>query len=362
MNIIKYIKKNGDLTFDEKPLNAVDKLIFGLLSYVKYDGVVSLNNKNKKRLKDVALDFFKRYDFGPKEKNITAVRGSINMLRIMQNKVRYRDLLMYNDIYIADDAQQFSAVCIEINPKLVYVSFEGTDQMISGWEEDFKMIYEFPVKAQRQAIEYLNKHFTFNNCKIIVGGHSKGGNLALVSAMYSNFLVRKKIIEIDSYDGPGLLKKQIESKQYRRISEKLIQVIPNNSIIGLLLRHEKNYKVVKSNSFGLFSHFAEMWRVSDNGFIKSDLDLTSKKLERDILKWLNKYNLEEREIFVKNLFNVFRNSRVNSLTQIMNNPKLILKIIKETSKLDAYTGKMTKQFFGIVARFFFGSIKEKFYL
>ena len=49
MNIIKYIKKNGDLTFDEKPLNDVDKLIFGLLSYVKYDGVVSLNNKNKKK-------------------------------------------------------------------------------------------------------------------------------------------------------------------------------------------------------------------------------------------------------------------------------------------------------------------------
>ena len=46
----------------------------------------------------------------------------------------------------------------------------------------------------------------------------------------------------------------------------------------------------------------------------------------------------------------------------MNNPKLILKIIKETSKLDAFTGKMAKQFFGIVARFFFGSIKEKFYL
>lgn len=359
MNIIKYIKKNGDLSFEEKPFNEVDKLILGLLSYVKYDGVVP-TDKRKRKLKDVAKDYFKRYDNGPKEKNITAVRGSINMLRIMQDKKRYQDLLMFNDIYITDDAQQFSAVCIEINPKLVYVSFEGTDQMISGWEEDFKMIYEFPVKAQKQAIEYLNRNFTFSNYKIIVGGHSKGGNLALVSAMYSNFLVRRKIIQVYSYDGPGLMKKEFESKQYKRVSNKLIQIIPNNSIVGLLLRHEPNYKVIKSNSFGLVSHFAEMWRVSDNDFIKTDLDKASKTLEIEILKWLDKYNLEERKVFVKNLFDVFRKSDVDSLTQIMNSPKLIFRIIRETTKLDAFTGKMTRQFFGIVTKFFYGSIKEKF--
>ena len=360
MNIIKYIKKNGNFTFDEKPFNEVDKLILGLLSYVKYDGAVPSNKNEKKKLKDVAKDFFEMYSRDPKQKNITAVRGSINMLKVMQDKKRYCNLLMYNDIYIADDAQQFSAVCIEIKPKLVYVSFEGTDQMISGWEEDFKMIYEFPVKAQKQAIEYLNKNFTFSNCKIILGGHSKGGNLALVSAMYSNFLVRRKIINIYSYDGPGLMKAQLESKQYKRISKKLVQIVPNNSIVGLLLRHERNYKVIKSNSFGLFSHFAEMWRVGDDDFIHSKLDNASINLEKNLLNWLDKYSLEERKVFVEKLFDVFRNANINSLTQIMNNPKLIIDVIRETTKLDKFVGKMTRQFFSIIARFFYGTVKEKF--
>ena len=60
----------------------------------------------------------------------------------------------------------------------------------------------------------MNAHFTFKDCKLILGGHSKGGNLALVAAMYSNFLVRNKIIEIYSYDGQGLLEEQLNSSRY----------------------------------------------------------------------------------------------------------------------------------------------------
>ena len=49
------------------------------------------------------------------------------------------------------------------------------------------MAIQFPVEAQKRAISYLNRHFTFGHAPLIVGGHSKGGHLALVGSMYANF-------------------------------------------------------------------------------------------------------------------------------------------------------------------------------
>lgn len=351
MNVIDYIDKYGDYSFKKKPLNEIDKLIFGLLSYVHYDGTVSYNSKDKRTVKQVAREFFKKNSKSDIRKNITAVRGSIKILNAIQDKKRYKDLFLYNDIYITDEEQQFSALCIEIEPKLVYVSFEGTDQQISGWEEDGKMIYKFPVKAQKQAIKYLNKHFTFKNCKIIVGGHSKGGNLALVSAMYSNFLVRRKIVQIYSYDGPGLRRKQIISKRYKKAEDKLRHIIPNYSIVGLLLRHTNNYMVVKSRKMGIMAHDAQSWQVDGDDFVKVKLSMSSKVLDHGILTWLDNYNEQERKEFVKELFQIFKKHNVTSLLQFVEEPRLLIKLMKDTSNMDPIIKEMIKELVEILKEY-----------
>ena len=334
----------------------MDKLIFGLLSYVKYDETVPNNDKNKKRLQDVAGEFLsKKYH---KEKNITAVRGSIKLLKIMKDKKRYADLLMYNNVYLTDDEQQFSALTIEINQRLVYVSFEGTDQMISGWKEDFKMSYKFPVKSQKNAIIYLNKHFTHRNCEIILGGHSKGGNLALVAGMYANFVVRKKIIKIYSYDGPGLMKKQISSKRYKRIQNKFVHIVPNNSLVGLLLRHN-SYTVVKSNNVGIMSHYALTWQVTDEDLVKDTLRTSSKEFDVSFKKWLDNYNINQRKLFVKEMFGIFKTHSIASLIDIRSNPMVIVKLLKDVSSVDPIVNKMSKEFANMVKRYFVKSVKEK---
>ena len=103
MNVIDYIDKYGDYSFKKKPLNEIDKLIFGLLSYVHYDGTVSYNSKDKRTVKQVAREFFKKNSKSDIRKNITAVRGSIKILNAIQDKKRYKDLFLYNDIYITDE-------------------------------------------------------------------------------------------------------------------------------------------------------------------------------------------------------------------------------------------------------------------
>ena len=65
---------------------------------------------------------------------------------------------MYNYKYIWDTDTQFGAVCFKVKKKFIYVAFEGTDNLLSGWKEDFQMAYEFPVPSQKLAVKYLNEN------------------------------------------------------------------------------------------------------------------------------------------------------------------------------------------------------------
>jgi hypothetical protein len=358
VSIIDYVNNYGKYSFDEVEFNEIDNVIFSCLSYLNLDGIVSCGKNNKKSIGLISKEFFKGYS--SKNKNIMAYRNACDILNSIKDKKRYKDIDAYYYSYIGDDSQQFSAMCFDISLDVVFVSFEGTDHLISGWEEDFKMIYEFPVLAQKHAINYLNKHFTFSNKRLILGGHSKGGNLALVALMYCNFIVRGKIIKIYDNDGPGLRKRQLESFKYKRVEDKIIHIIPNYSIVGLLLRHTDKYIVIKSNKKSIVAHSVMTWEVDGDHFKRSKLSNFSKILDDGVIKWLDKYDDNKRREFVISLFDIFRKARVNNLTQIMENKRLILKLIRESKDMDIDNKNMIRDFIYVIFNYFKDYEIEKF--
>ena len=342
MNIFNYIEKYGSKTFEEEPFNEVDNIIFSALSYIDLEKYVSKNSSNKKTIELVANQYFKEHS--KKEKNIIATKNGIKVLLNIKNTNRYKNLLLYNYSYIGDHNQQFSAITIEINKKLVYISYEGTDSLISGWKEDFMMGYQFPILSQRRAINYVNKNFLFSSKKIILGGHSKGGNLAQVAGMYSNFVIKKKIINIYNNDGPGLKQKEFKSKQYKKIENKLIHIIPNYSLFGLLLKNNKNYTVIKSTKKNIFAHDFITWIVDKKEFKRDELSTFSIAIEKSGDEWLNKYNEEQIEQFVKSLFYIIEELNIVSLIDIYENKKLIIELIMKSKDVEDTTKNMLKDF------------------
>ena len=63
MNLISYIEKYGDLSFKEKEINNIDYLVFGLLSYLDFDGIVSNNSKSKITIGYACHLYFSKYSF-----------------------------------------------------------------------------------------------------------------------------------------------------------------------------------------------------------------------------------------------------------------------------------------------------------
>ena len=339
MNMYDYLDKYGIYSFEEKPFNEIDSIIFSFFSYVDFNGI--FDEKNIISLKDVGRIHFGLYKMS--DKHILAVREANKMFHYMKDTKRYKDCLLFNYEYIVDNEKQFSVISIEYMKNKVFVSFEGTDQNFSGWKEDFILSYKFPTISQFLAIDYMNKNYTFSNKELIVGGHSKGGNLALVAGMCSNFLVRLKIKNIINADGPGLLKKQINSKKFKRILPKYRHYIPDSSVVGILLQNSNDI-VIKSSVQNILSHDIYYWVIDDDGkFVKSELSLYSIKLRKQLDDWLDKYNDIDMKTFVDNLDYLFRTAGIVSIIQLRDDIRNVIKLISDSKVLDNESKKMLNE-------------------
>lgn len=204
-NILDYVKNSSKYTFDELPFNEIDNVIFASISYLNLDGIVSNSYYNPVTIEYAGISYFNKYTKKDFRNNVFAVQSAIKVFASIYKTNRYKDLKLYNYVYKGDSTKQFSAVFIDLSNKYTYISFEGTDDLVSGWYEDAKMTYQFPIPSQKETIKYINKFISpFSRRKYILGGHSKGGNLALVAGMFANHLIKPKIKKIYMNDAPGL--------------------------------------------------------------------------------------------------------------------------------------------------------------
>ncbi|HOB25747.1 MAG TPA: DUF2974 domain-containing protein [Bacilli bacterium] len=332
-SIIDYAKKYGDLTFKEKAFDEVDSVMFVMLSYINFDGILTHSLKHKVRLEDAIDLFFEKYNTKDLIKDGLGLQSAYKLAGAISHLKRYKDINLYNYVYSWNSEKQFSALFLDIDETNVYISIEGTDDYVSGWKEDFELSYKFPIPSQIECITYLNSSIKlFDNKKYIIAGHSKGGNLALVGAMYLNPLLKKKITKVISYDGPGLRESQINSRKYKNILPKFELVVPNNSVIGLLLSNTTSRTVYLSNRRGIYAHDALSWQVDDDKFIQTELSSYSKGVDKTITSWLSLYDDEKRKRFVVDLFSIFDRCNIESLDKI--DPKDLLTLVRETSKIE----------------------------
>lgn len=352
--IQSYIKKYGHLSFKELEFNDVDNVILAVISYLDFDGIIDAFKKVT--ISSAAKSFFSKYGVVEIHKNIVSVKNAAKVLELIKDTNRYSNLVLYNYVYKCNYEKQFSAVFIDIDEELTYISFEGTDDKVSGWLEDGALSYQFPVPAQREAIKYVNHNIPiFSKRKYILGGHSKGGNLALTAGMYANPLVRKKIIRIISNDGPGLRLEELESSKYKKIEGIYDLIVPEYSVVGLLLRHKEPMHVVASNKKGLLAHNAGTWVVDGTNLKSAVLSNFSKKVDKLIKKWLNNYNDDERKNFILNIAEIFESAGIDSLLDIKSSMVTsLIKIIKESSKLDKKSKDILLDFVNILV----SSLKE----
>ena len=330
-NIFDYVRKYGDYTFYEKKFNECDNLVLCALFYLDFNAT----NINNSRLEAVGAEYLSHNSFKDISKRGMAQRNAYILIKLLITKNRYKNILLSDYIYETSSNKQFGAITFKLTNKLSYICFEGTDETVSGWKEDGELACKFPLESHINAIEYVNRHTTLFGPNIIIGGHSKGGNLALVSAMYMSKYKKHKVIKVYSNDGPGLRKKEFESKEYSKIKSKYVHIVPESSIVGVLLRND-TYKVVKSTRNNIISHSICTWIIDDDKLVEGNLSDKSKRLEQSIISWLDMHNDEERQKIVKTLFWVLEDAKITTIPNIKKIDSII-KIIKNINNIDKQT-------------------------
>ena len=302
-DIYTYMKFRGDLDMKNHPLNEVDALIFSELSYIHFENIVpTIGDKGTIALTEAAKKYI------PKEgkESIFYTRYE-KLLEKMAECPRYAELQLSNYVSVMDEKerQQFSAIHIQINPFLTFIAFRGTDETLVGWREDFDMSYKMPVPAQISAVEYVNRTTKGLFQKYYIGGHSKGGNLAIYSGVFCDSGLQNNIKGIYNFDGPGFHKKITDNEAYLKIKERIHTFVPEASVVGMLMEHEENYQVVKSYETALMQHEGLSWSIAGTKFeTVENVDEFSNGVSITLKSWLEKADYEERKVMVNALFDI----------------------------------------------------------
>ncbi len=306
MNIIGYVQTYGDTPFSERPLNEVDSLVFSELSYLNYSGIVRYTSPKFKLGELSSEEYISRLTedtFFPKSnrKLLEAVALSRRFGGVKVGYFRERN----------DESREirFAAMTFFWEGG-AYVCYRGTDVTILGWKEDFNMAFRTRIPSQKIAEEYLLDVASKTDVPLVVGGHSKGGNLTLYACINAPAEVRERITDIYNHDGPGFRESVFETEGYKAIADRVHKTIPHDSLIGILLHHSDSYKVVLSRSVLIGQHNAFAWGVEDEKSFTELPETTgnSKLMDTTLRNWIDGMNDSERRKFVNALFTVIEGS------------------------------------------------------
>ena len=339
-NINDYLKWRGDLTFSESPLNEIDNMILSRFSYLPFNKV---NIKEKETIGSIVKRLTK---FGVEEFNI---EGDKPLVDNLNNCIRFKDLVLTDYVENTDLKleEQFAAITIHLNDKEMYVSFCGTDNTLVGWKEDFNLSFMQNIPAQLAGVKYLKAIADKYDKKIYVGGHSKGGNVAVYAAVFSGKEVQNKIINVTNHDGPGFDETIIGTPEYKALLDRIYTYIPQSSIIGRLLEHEEKYKIVKSIEKGIMQHDIYSWQVLGSKIIQmKEVTNGSELINRTIKNWLKETTPEQRKNVIDILYNVIESTNAVTMREISSaRMKNMAKMLKSYKNVDEKDRKMINKVF-----------------
>lgn len=336
-NMVDYLVWRGDIKIDDRfPFNEIDSMILARFSYLIF---YRIDLKSNMTIKEISEQMAK-YD----DKDFNYL-GDRSLIVNLGKSERFKDMVVSNYIHKADleTEKQFSAIVIHISYDEMYVSFEGTDKTINGWKEDFNLAFQKNIPAQLEGVEYLtNVANEYYHKRIRVGGHSKGGNIAVYAALYVSEQIQSRIFKVDNFDGPGLDEELCSENKNKAIVSRMTTYMPQDSIIGRLLEHNEEKVIVKSIEKGIYQHDIYSWQVIRNRPVVVDnVTDSSNRMNKAVQEWLKGTTPQQRKIFIDEICEMlYENSVTTTIdlqsTLIKKAPQLI-KTYKEISEEDRKT-------------------------
>lgn len=332
---LKYYKK---ASIKDVHWNAVDNMLCAILVYLPV--------KSFAGSKGITEFYSYAQKFIDEGKESMMVPTAYELLELMYDSPRYKNLKIHNWENTKNEELQFGAATFRIGNETI-ITYKGTDYSFIGWIENFRLAYEYPTRTHSKAIEYMK-----NNVKILgdkhlhIVGHSKGGNLAMVAAMEANDRIFSRIKDIYNFDGPGFRRDEFVGEKYGKMSQKLVNVLPAGSIVGVLLNNE-NYTVVKGDGFAVEGHDLSRWNLFGECFVEAKLSNVGVKLHESTTKGIENLDCCNMKAALETIFESFEKDVTEDFSMSKDD---IIRFIKNVKNIDPEVRKCIENIFEVLLK------------
>ena len=346
-DFFEYVFWRGDVEFSSSEFNPVDALIFSQVSYMNFDGLIPCGYDRSITVKELFSRFKKSSDFA-KRKNIGVVINpkTNDLFEKIADSNRFGKVKLcgWKNRYSEKTEEQFLAFTAFIEDFALIV-FRGTDDTIVGWKENFNMSFLSETPGQLKAVEYLEWIASQTRLPLRLMGHSKGGNLAVYAAAQCEPEIQKRIMTIYNNDGPGFRQEFLDSPGFSMIRSRIVRIIPESSIVGLLLLHDTEPEIIKSTQNGAMQHDGITWDVCGNHFVRAEeINAGSILFDKTLKKWMDEIEESKRGAFIEDLFSVLEAPGVETFTELQNGGLRTLKeILSKIEDLQPESKKIIQQ-------------------
>lgn len=316
-NAIDYIDWRGDLSFDVSPFNEVDNLLLCRLTSLDFTGIVPVDGEMP--LAEAARLYFERYGDEDRRLGVLLAPGSVTMVKRMLQSARFSRLVLADYENRVDERRelQFCAVTVLVPDSTAFVAFRGTDDTLVAWKEDFYMGSMRTVPAQEEAAAYLCRAAWRYEQPLRVGGHSKGGNLSVYAAMSAPEEVQARLLDVYNNDGPGFRDSVGGTEGYRRVKERIHTILPQYSLVGVLLKTDDDFEIVESCETGISAHNGFTWQVKGRRFVRcADFPFRTRVFSEAMRGWTEDLSYDERRELTNLFFGALESTGARTLTDL----------------------------------------------
>ncbi len=353
-NYIDYLQWRGDLSFKQSAFNSVDNIILCKISYFKFENFIAPYFSEKApSIPDACiflLENLKKFS----DDGYPISDEDVKFCRALIASQRFQKTKMTGYINHIDPVaeKQFSAVTFLTDDHKAFVAFRGTDNTLIGWKENFNMSFSDLIPAQTEAKKYLSEaisHLFWRSFR--VGGHSKGGNLAVYASASVPRIKQFWIREIYANDSPGFQEKTLSNDGFSRISNKIQSFIPQSSLVGNLLHHTGHLSIIRSTGAdGFFQHFLDTWQISGDHLIQEKkLTGLGQFFDITVTNWLQEIGPAEREKLIDGIYQVLISTNLQNMTDLFNLRNSV-NVMKAIARMDDETQKLLKEVTAILLK------------
>lgn len=290
--IVDYVRSARD-GFGARPLGRVDSLCLSWLAYLRLPEEVEATHAEGVRLAQLADDEVRLRLVA----TMHDAEETLRMLDALASSPRFADVHVGRCLADSSEApvRQFAGMTFFLPDGAgTYLAFRGTDDTVLGWKENFRMVASEPVASQVSAAAYLNRVGSDVAGPLYVGGHSKGGSLAVYACGMARDEVRSRIQACFCHDGPGLHPQLVELTGWQG-DVAIDKTVPHSSLVGMLFeRSQEGLTVVRSTAQGPLQHAPLSWEVAGNDFVcERGLDYDAWRLSQRLNDWLDAMGAQE---------------------------------------------------------------------